>query len=435
MNLSYTFKKHYILFSAMKHAIILGAGLSGLASADKLLDAGWKVTIIEVAPFLGGLASSFEIDGEQIPKYYHHIVRHNTVTQKYLSRYGCMSNIVWKKVKVAIGIEGKLFNIQSPFGLLKFPRLSLWDKFRFGLFGLYTIFLMDPSKIPDELDAKSWLYKYCGKEATDYVWYNLYARNKFNISLDRIAAKQFAYRLYEKEVYDDFMFPQRGLQPMIDGLERDIKARGGVILTGTKITHVDVEKKVVKTEAQSFQADVIINTIPLPELLKITAGFPEDYVAKVSKVHYCPVIGLVFATNELLDRSNYWLNVFGEQVQVIMQHSWLIDKYRHKITWCVRYGGSEEDWNKPDEQIRQEYLTSVRKFFPNLNPVWVKVFREKYSEPVYETDYINYMPDVRTSVKGVYMAGIQVTFPKIRNQNTALESGEVAARAVVEDFT
>ena len=101
----------------------------------------------------------------------------------------------------------------------------------------------------------------------------------------------------------------------------------------------------------------------------------------------------------------------------------------------MRYGGSEEDWNKPDEQIKQEYIASIKKFFPDLNPVWVKVFREKYSEPVYEKDYIKYMPDVRTPVNGVYMAGIQVTFPKIRNQNTALESGEIAARAVIEDFT
>ncbi|MBI4017077.1 MAG: FAD-dependent oxidoreductase [Candidatus Aenigmarchaeota archaeon] len=417
----------------MNRAIILGGGLSGLAAADKLLDAGWKVTILEHAPFLGGLASSFEMNGEQIPKYYHHIVKHNTVTQKYLARYGCMSNIVWKKVKVAIGVNGIFYNIQSPFGLLKFPKLSLWAKFRFGLFGLYTIFLMSPSKIPDELDAKTWLYKYCGREATDYIWYNLYGRNKFNIPLDRIAAKQFAYRLYEKEVYDDFMFPQRGLQPMIDGLEKDIKARGGVILVNTKIKHVDVLKKIVRTENQTFEADIIINTIPLPELLKITTGFPDEYTAKVSKVHYCPVIGLVFATKELLNNGNYWLNIFSEQVQVIMQHSWLIDKYKNKITWCVRYGGSEEDWNKTDEQIKQEYLASIRKFFPDLKPVWVKVFREKYSEPVYEKDYVKYMPDVRTPIKGVYMAGIQVTFPKIRNQNTALESGEIAAKAAIRD--
>ena len=293
---------------------------------------------------------------------------------------------------------------------------------------------MNPKNIPDELDAKAWLYKYCGKNATNYIWYNLYGRNKFNIPLERIAAKQFAYRLYEKEVYDDFMFPPKGLQPMIDGLENDIKKRGGTIFKSTKIMHVDLIKKIVKTEQQTLHANAIINTIPLPELLKVTSGFPDDYVAKVSKVRYCPVIGIVFATKELLNKENYWLNIFGEQVQVVMQHSWLIDKYDGKVTWCVRYGGSEQDWNKPDEQIKQEYLACLGKFFPDIDPVWVKVFREKYSEPVYEKYYSNYMPSVRTPIAGVYMAGIQVTFPKIRNQNTALESGEEAAAAVVEDF-
>lgn len=418
----------------MNHAVILGAGLSGMAAADKLLDAGWKVTIIERAPFVGGLASSFEMNGEYIPKYYHHIVSHNTVTQKYLAYYGCMENLNWKRVNVAIGVNGRLYNIQNPLGLLSFPNISLWGKVRFGLFGLYTIFLMKPENISDELDAQQWLYKYCGKEATDYLWHNLYGKNKFNIPLSRIAAKQFANRLAEREVYDNFMFPPKGLDPMISGLEQDIIKKRGVILKSTKLVYVDVAKKIVRTDKQTFTPDIIINTIPLPELLKITEGFPKEYTTQIAKVHYCPVIGLVFATDELLDKQNYWINLFGEQVQVVMQHSWLIDKYKHKITWCVRYGGSEEDWHKDDETIKKEYLASIKKFFPNIKPHWVKVFREKYSEPIYDKDYIKYMPQVRTPIKGLYMAGIQVTFPKIRNQNTALESGEEAAQAIIEDF-
>jgi len=73
------------------------------------------------------------------------------------------------------------------------------------------------------LDLETWLHKYAGKEVTEKVWTQLYGRNKFNIPLKKISAKQFANRLYEKEGYDYFTFPTKGMQGMIDGLENDIK--------------------------------------------------------------------------------------------------------------------------------------------------------------------------------------------------------------------
>ena len=128
-----------------KNIIILGGGLSGLAAADKLLDAGQKVTILEKAPFLGGLASSFRMEGEDIPKYYHHIVSHNSKTIEYLKRYHAMDPHEWKRIKVAIGVDGKLKNINTVPGLLGFSYLSLYGRFRFGLFGFYALFMMNPS--------------------------------------------------------------------------------------------------------------------------------------------------------------------------------------------------------------------------------------------------------------------------------------------------
>jgi uncharacterized protein with NAD-binding domain and iron-sulfur cluster len=41
--------------------VVLGGGLSGVATAYALAEAGWKrITIVERAPYLGGLAGSFE---------------------------------------------------------------------------------------------------------------------------------------------------------------------------------------------------------------------------------------------------------------------------------------------------------------------------------------------------------------------------------------
>jgi protoporphyrinogen oxidase len=414
-----------------KRAIILGGGLTGLAAADILAD-NFDVTVIERQDHLGGLAASFEQNGEYIPKYYHHIIWHNDTTQKYLSRFGLMKGCEWKKINVGIGVKCKITDITKPFQLMGFNYLSFLGRMRFGLFGLYTIFLMNPAKIPDSMDAQSWLEKRAGKEVTKKIFYNLYGRNKFNISLKEVSAKQFAYRLKEREVYDRFTFPKKGLQKLIDGLSDSIKKRGGKIITDADIKHIDSNTKTVLLKDAELKADIIISTIPIPHLLNITSGMPEKYVKQLSKIRWCPCVNVTFGTEQFLNENYYWTNFFDERVHVLMQHSALIDKYSTKVNWVLRYGGSEEDLELPDESIKKEYLGVVKRYFPEIKVKWARVFREKYAEPVYDKDYSSYRPDYSTPIPGFYLAGIQVTHPKIRNMNTALESGIHVANLVLK---
>ena len=47
---------------------------------------------------------------------------------------------------------------------------------------------------------------------------------------------------------------------------------------------------------------------------------------------------------------------------------------------------------------------------------------------------MKYAPQYETPVANLFNAGIQVTFPKIRNMNVALESGQVVAEKIKEKF-
>ena len=421
-----------------KKVLILGGGLAGLAAADKLSDYGFDVTILEAANFLGGLASSFSIDNEEIPRFNHHIVRSNTTTLKYLERYNLMGNNTWKKIKMAIAVNSKLYNINTPLGLLNFDFLSFKGRIKLGMFGLYLIYKMNPDNIPDDMDAEGWLLKYAGKEVTEKIWHNLYARNKFNLDLKQISAKQFANRLYEKEGYDYFTFPMKGIQGMIDGLENDIKSKNCNILMNVFITLLDLNNKIIKYKINgkevSINFDVVLNTIPVPELLKFAKGLTKEYEEKIMKLRYVPVVGLCFGTEDFLDKEHYWINLINERIHVIYQHSVLVDKYKSKITWCVRYGGSEEDIVKTDGEIKELYLEIIKKYFPNFNLKWCKVFREKYAEPIYDKNYLNYAPSYETDLPFLFNSGIQVTFPRIRNMNVAIESGIKAAEIIKEKY-
>lgn len=410
--------------------IILGGGLSGLA-AGEILSEHFQVTVLESAPFLGGLAATFEQDGKKIPMYYHHIIKSNLTTQEYLRKFGNISSLRWKKIKIGIGIEGKIHNINEPQGLMGFSHLTTWEKLRFGIFGAYTLFLMNPEKIPDDIDAESWLHKYAGKMVTAKIFYHLYSRNKFNLPLNRISAKQFANRLHEKEIYDYFAYPPSGYQCIIDGMSDNIIKNSGTVDINAKISRIDLIHKQITVNSKFLKYDILLSSIPLPAFLNITEGIPDDYKEQLSKVKYCPAVGICFGTEDFLERKNYWINLFNERIHTLFQHSLLNDTYADKINWCLRYGGSEEDLELSEEKIKDEYLAVVKSYFPQAKIKWAKVFRTKYAEPIYDIDYHKYMPDYTTPIEGLYFTGIQLTYPKIRNMNVALQSGIKAAEIII----
>ena len=135
-----------------------------------------------------------------------------------------------------------------------------------------------------------------------------------------------------------------------------------------------------------------------------------------------------------LNKNIYWINIFNERVHIIYQHSVLIDKYKSKVSWAIRYGGSEEDLGLSDSVIKKEYQKTLKKFFPDMKVDWCLVFRDKYAEPIYDKDYAKYAPTYETPISYLFNAGIQVTFPKIRNMNVALESGEIVAKKIIDSI-
>ena len=391
----------------MKIAII-GGGLTGLAAGD-ILCKKHDVTIFEKNSYLGGLAASFDLNGKKVPLHYHHVFAHDYVTRKYLKRFKLKS--FWKKIKMAICVDGKRYNFTDPFSLLGFNYLSFFGKIRYGLFGLYVYTVLNANVIEDDVDAERWLNRFAGKEVTKKLFVPLYARNKFNIPLSEISARQFANRLKAKEATGLFGYPVKGLDMMMEGFVNDFK---GKIVKNCDLKLIDCGKNLVDGE----KFDKIIVTIPIPEFLKIQKGLGKGVKEKISKIKYCPCVTVVFGSKKMLS-NHYWLNILNERIHMVMQHSYLFDAYDEKVSWALRYGGSEEDLGLSDKEITEEYLKVVKKYF-KCDIVWSKVFKEKYASPVYDKDFVKKMP---SKYKDVYFAGIATTYPKIRNMNTALISG------------
>jgi len=410
---------------------IIGAGLTGLCSAYHL-SKDHEVIVFEKTNELGGLASSFKQGSEFIPKHYHHIIKSNTKTLEYFKNFGLLGNNKWRRIKMRIAVNNKKYDFTDPLSLLRFNYLSFKERIHYGLFGLYTLFFLNPKKINPELNAYDWLVNKIGKSVTEKIFVPLYAENKFGIPLNNINAKQFATRIKSAEFKTKFTYPTKGFQSLINEFKKEILRNEGKIIKKSVIK-LNAKNKVITNKKKTHKFDVIINTAPIPEFLEFTKGLPKDYSNQLRRIKYCSAISVCFGTEDFID-DHYWTNFFKERIHVLIQHSLLHDAYDTKINWVLRYGGSEQDLKLSDKEISEKYLGVIKKYFPNTKIKWVRVFREKYASPIYDMNYVKNKPEYLTPVKGLFHAGVAVTYPEVRNCNSALKSGEEISKLIKDNY-
>jgi len=405
--------------------LILGAGLTGL-TASQLLAKEHDVTVLEKNEQPGGLAASFKKGKYDIPLFYHHVFKQETVTQDYLKKAGVIIDN-WQRVKMGIHVNGETVNFTNPLKLLTFKYLSLPARIRFGLFGAQFFIPRNWSRLKGK-NAEEWLNKAAGKEVTDKIFKPLMF-NKFGMPLTKISAEWLAVRLAAREAQSFFGYPKGGIFKIVDYLVKNNKSK---IVLKARISSIDLRKKFVVCNGKKLVYDVLINTIPMPLFLKLVKGLPAKLSHKWKKVRFIKHLSAVVAHEKPLS-DYYWVNVFGKDFGGIIQHTLLNDVYPFKLSFVFSYAPSDKLWRLSDKQVEELFIKRVKEMYPGFKPLWVKVTRAEYADPFCDDSYNSYKPRYETGVDGFYNAGIQVTSPDfMRSMNNSLMSGRVIAEKILD---
>src|SRR5262249_28317672 len=117
---------------------------------------------------LGGLASSFEVDGVRLERYYHFVCRGDDELVSTLAELGLSSRLRWRSSRMAYFVDGRIYPFLTPLDLLLFSPLSLGDRLRAAL-ALRRLRLLREETLVEQR-AIPWLTELFGARGYRVIW-------------------------------------------------------------------------------------------------------------------------------------------------------------------------------------------------------------------------------------------------------------------------
>ena len=432
-----------------KRIAVVGGGLGGLVAADRLLSQGRRVVVFEKYSSAGGLVGTDEVEGVPLERFYHHLFTSDVDYVSLAEELGLSREILWLKSRMGMYAQGRLYDFGTPRSLLKFSPLSLKGRFDFAVSTLRLRRITDWKGLEGET-AAGWLRRNGYDEVYEKVWGPLldqkYGARAEEIGLvwlwGKIALRTRSRNrsgLGERLGYMKGSFG-RGVAAL---LER-IRKAGGELRTARPVRILAKDDGHWRVEftggEESF--DLVLSTVAIPELLRLTPGLHDARRESWSRIVYCHALCPVLELDRALTPF-YWLNIADRDMPfggVIEQTNFLpADTYGgRRVVYLSDYVLPEDPkWRMKDEELWALYLPALARVSPGFDPSWIlakRINRGEYAQPVVGTNYSRMVPSLKSETPGLYVASMAQIYPEDRGQNYAVKLARIAAERIQEDL-
>lgn len=433
---------------------IIGGGMAGLAAAYELTKQGHFAEVFEVAPFLGGQASTFEVHGGQLERGYHHLFISDTSITELIHELGLGDKLEWLQSSVGFYHGGKVWDFASPKDLLLFKPLPLLDRIRVGL---WTFILQKTKSYQrfESVTAAAWLTSHMGKKGYEVIWEPL-LRGKFGDFHDKIGMtwiwNKVTLRVASRKgagQVERLGYPMGSFGEVIAVLADRIIQQGGqlhtsssvakIVRTGDTTTTLDVQIGNGPSEQREY--DAVIATTPSYVFAKLAPQMPDEYKEKLEGINYLSAVLMVL----VMDRpftEKYWMNIADPDMPFValIEHTNIINKelYGGKhILYISNYPSRDSDMYKmsPDN-LMDLFVPHLQKINPDFDRSWVLEYHHHKldgAQPIVGINYGDGIPDHRTPLKGLYLANTTQIYPEDRGTNYSVRMGVKVAQMVLDD--
>ena len=424
--------------------VVIGAGFTGLRAALELARRGISVTVLESEPELGGLAGSFEVNGERLEKFYHHWFTNDRHVGDLVDELGERDRIVYRPTRTGMYFANRIFRLSSPADVLKFTPLSFPDRVRLGLLALRARGVTDWRALESET-AKEWLIRLGGERVYGVVWQPL-LEGKFGPYASQVSAVWFWNKLKLRggsrgsNGAEMLAYYRGGFAALADRLAAEVATLGGDIRLSTCARGLVVEDgrvRGVDTDVGVIDADVVIATPALPIVADLVAPHaPEAWVASLRRIEYLANVCVALELDRSLS-STYWLNVNdpGFPFVGVIEHTNFepASTYggRHIVYLSKYLPVSAELYRMPDDCVLEYCIPHLQRMFPAFERRWVlgaHVWRARYSQPIVGRHYSRLVPSVDTPIEGLFLSTMAQIYPEDRGTNYAIRDGRRIGR-------
>src|ERR1700676_3670415 len=317
---------------------VAGGGLAGLAAACALSDAGFRVTLFEKRPFLGGRASSWEHPGtgEVVDNCQHVLFRICTNLMEFYHRIGVANQIRWFDEMTFIEPGGrtsvmKSFPLPAPLhtapSFLRFKFLNAADKFDIAR----ALIPLTLTAQPDTGQSfQHWLDRHGQtKQAIDRFWRPILV-SALSEELDLIsisAAAQVVRESMKSPAARQMGVPTVPLTDLYNAAGDYIRARGGVLHFRRPVETFTADSSPVRLRRRGQEEDqenpeeafdYLILALPFDNLDRILPDAPESAPIREKLSHFetAPITGIHLWFDRqisdldhavLLDRTIQWM--------------------------------------------------------------------------------------------------------------------------------
>ncbi|MBU1627702.1 FAD-dependent oxidoreductase [bacterium] len=446
-----------------KKVIVLGGGPAGLSAAWMLSRNGIDVELVELESKVGGLCRTIK-HGD----FYFDLGGHRFLTQdkdvfneiKALMK----DDIVVRPRKSVIRLKGKYFgyplNVKD---LLKKLNPLLTSKCFLDY--LFTI-IINKINPKEDVSLQDWISHRFGKTLYN-IYFGPYSEKLWGIPPTQISADWAAQRISLLNLWDvfvrllgkkedtpktyaeEYLYPKQGIGMIADRQAEEITKNGGKIHIDSKVQEITIENNKIKEVVfnyngtrKAISADYIINTIPLPEFVRMMKPLPEQNIIDTSR--RMRFRGLRFLNIELDKEQvseNNWI--------YIPEHQYFFFRIQEPKNWSpynvpegktslileIATDKGDDIWDKPDDVILQRCVKDLKDLGFDIENKVMDCFSTyaPHAYPIYDLDYkekIKTLLDYLDRFENLLSCGRQGLY-RYNNMDHSIKMGLKAAEHVI----
>jgi protoporphyrinogen oxidase len=414
-----------------------------MTAAYRLSKAGHQVDIYEAADRVGGLASGFRDDSWEWPleRFYHHLFETDTAIRSLVDEVGYGDNLFFRSAVTAHWWNGRLYPIDSPRNILRFPGISFVDRVRFGMVVAYLKYVTQDWRSLEQVTAVEWLKRWAGRPTYDTLLHTL-LEGKFGPYVQDVNMAWLWARFRARSFRLGYFVG--GFQGFANALLESLQSLGVLVYLNTFVQKIEPNDTgwTIQTAEETQRYDRVIVTSSPRLLAKLVPQLPNDYLWQLTNLNSMGAVVMVLALRQRLTDGFYWMQGMQKNevpFLALVEHTNFIESEHYggdHLIYCGDYLRPDHPYFKMShEELLAEFLPALTKFNPEFRPDWVRaswLHREPYAQPVVTLNHSKNIPPLATPLDGLYWASMSQVYPWDRGTNFAVELGERVAKDVLQ---